>query len=599
MAIIKMKHMSVVGLARDRDRILEKLQELGVVHLGPRDPGVQSSENSVHLKARAAQLQACLNTLDEFGHKPYELDFADHELPSVMCELLQEWKLLHEQLFATRHEIAVYTPWNDFDPEEIERLKKINVYVQLWTVPEKDYDDLEIEEGVCRKPIQWDKDVLFCTVSYNKPVALDTPALEVSMPRARLSILTDEAHKAEGRVNELQDMFCQIGSRKSVIHRALDEVRTRLAFSEGQEGSYEDPVVFGLEGWVPVPQVEVVSEALDKSPEPAHMVLRDPAEDEDPPVLAQPPFWARPAMAFFRMLGVVPGYTEYDITPIFVIAIALFTAMLIGDAGYGLLMTIPLVIFYKKLRYDKKMDPDALHMLLILGVSITIFGLMTMNIFGWTPAEGSPLFKLRILDGDNDDLMSRICFIIGAVHLTAAHLWKGLRKLRQPLPIKVLAEVGWITVLWGLYFLVLNLVLGDELKPICVPMVVAGLALIVPFTAPQKNVFKMIALGLADLPLNILACFSDTISYIRLMAVGSAGVVMERTFNELALEQNIVFAIPILVAAHSLVIALGGVAIFAHGVRLNLLEYSGHMDITWSGRDYEPFCNYTRKENAT
>jgi V/A-type H+-transporting ATPase subunit I len=112
----------------------------------------------------------------------------------------------------------------------------------------------------------------------------------------------------------------------------------------------------------------------------------------------------------------------------------------------------------------------------------------------------------------------------------------------------------------------------------------------------------MLAQGLANIsPLNIIACFSDVISYVRLMAVGTAGVVMERAFNELAIDvvDNVVFTPLILIVAHTLVLALGAVAIFAHGVRLNLLEYSGHMEIMWSGHKYEPFRNYTGKETVT
>ena len=45
-----------------------------------------------------------------------------------------------------------------------------------------------------------------------------------------------------------------------------------------------------------------------------------------------------------------------------------------------------------------------------------------------------------------------------------------------------------------------------------------------------------------------------------------------------------------LLPAHLLNFALGLVAVFAHGVRLNLLEFSNHVGLEWSGREYVPFA---------
>jgi V/A-type H+-transporting ATPase subunit I len=45
----------------------------------------------------------------------------------------------------------------------------------------------------------------------------------------------------------------------------------------------------------------------------------------------------------------------------------------------------------------------------------------------------------------------------------------------------------------------------------------------------------------------------------------------------------------VLVPAHLLNLSLGLVAVFAHGVRLNLLEFSNHLGLTWGGREYQPF----------
>lgn len=593
-----MKHVTIVGLTADREKFLECLQGLGVLHLTPCVPAPERTESLVDLRSNVDQLQSCLTRLDEFRHKRYELEYTDDDLPHVLCGLLREWKDLHQQLFALRHQIAVYTPWGKFDPRDIERARDFNVYIQLWNVPQKDYDKIDFKEGVYHKAINQQIDMLFCTVSYGKAVALDTPAVEVPTPADKLTDMAQKAHELEERVKQLTEIFRQISSRRQAIVDALNELRTQLAFSVGQEGSYADETLFGLEGWVPVIQTAQVREQLTTVGRPVYVACRDPKEDEEPPVLTKEPVWARPARAFFDILGVVPGYTEYDISPIYIIAIALFTAMLIGDAGYGLVLLISFIVFYKRLRYKMKIDPNLLHMVIILAAAISVYGLITMTIFGWTPADK----RFVLLDGDDFMLMMWICFIIGAVHLSAAHLWRACRKFSEPVRVRGVAELGWIAVVWAMYFLVLNLVLNKPMHPAFFPLLITGLACAFLFAAPQKNLLKMVVEGLANIsPLNIISAFSDVISYVRLMAVGTAGVVMERAFNELAIDvvDNVVFTPLILVVAHTLVLALGAVAIFAHGVRLNLLEYSGHMDIMWSGRKYEPFRNYTGKETVT
>jgi len=30
-------------------------------------------------------------------------------------------------------------------------------------------------------------------------------------------------------------------------------------------------------------------------------------------------------------------------------------------------------------------------------------------------------------------------------------------------------------------------------------------------------------------------------------------------------------------------------AVIVHGIRLNMLEFSGHLNMQWSGREYKPF----------
>ncbi len=49
------------------------------------------------------------------------------------------------------------------------------------------------------------------------------------------------------------------------------------------------------------------------------------------------------------------------------------------------------------------------------------------------------------------------------------------------------------------------------------------------------------------------------------------------------------FAVMILLIGHGLNIVLGLMAVVVHGIRLNMLEFSGHLGMQWSGKPYTPF----------
>jgi V/A-type H+/Na+-transporting ATPase subunit I len=96
--------------------------------------------------------------------------------------------------------------------------------------------------------------------------------------------------------------------------------------------------------------------------------------------------------------------------------------------------------------------------------------------------------------------------------------------------------------------------------------------------------------------------FTDVVSYIRLFAVGLAGVAIADAFNAMAAGiikkgdfLTIIIAALVITCGHALNIILGPMSVLVHGVRLNVLEFCGHAGVAWDGFTYKPFCN--KKEN--
>jgi V/A-type H+-transporting ATPase subunit I len=104
-------------------------------------------------------------------------------------------------------------------------------------------------------------------------------------------------------------------------------------------------------------------------------------------------------------------------------------------------------------------------------------------------------------------------------------------------------------------------------------------------------------MGLANLLttfLSSISAFADIISYIRLFAVGLAGIEIAKSFNGIAAGfgtnvGGLIIGAFILLFGHALNMAMGALSVVVHGVRLNMLEFSGHLGMEWSGKPYKPF----------
>jgi V/A-type H+-transporting ATPase subunit I len=183
-------------------------------------------------------------------------------------------------------------------------------------------------------------------------------------------------------------------------------------------------------------------------------------------------------------------------------------------------------------------------------------------------------------------------FFVGAIHLSIGHIQVGIRYINS---VKAIAQLGWILAIWGLYFTVVMMVLGEPASPMITWLISAGAILIALFSNPGTSFFKGVISSIGGLPFSLINGFSDIISYIRLYAVGMATVLMAVSFNDMAIGDGIttvfagIGAVIILILGHLLNMTLAAMAVIVHGVRLNMLEYSGHAGVEYSGNEYNPF----------
>ena len=181
--------------------------------------------------------------------------------------------------------------------------------------------------------------------------------------------------------------------------------------------------------------------------------------------------------------------------------------------------------------------------------------------------------------------------------------------IRNKGSVKMLGDIGSILQLLGIYYLVLSLVVNAEVFsfglvisgiPIgtaAIVLIAVGFVISFVFSNYEGSIIKSILSSLTNIVsvlLGVVNVFSDIVSYIRLWAVGLAGAAISATVNELAgpFLGNFMFmilAIILLVFGHGLNMILNILSVIVHGIRLNTLEFSSHLDMSWSGHKFKPF----------
>ena len=193
------------------------------------------------------------------------------------------------------------------------------------------------------------------------------------------------------------------------------------------------------------------------------------------------------------------------------------------------------------------------------------------------------------------------CFSLALLQLSIGHII-AISRTRS---LKVLADLGSIAMLIGMYGVILTLIASNEYRNLgdYIPMMpfayLLGSGFVINFVFANYNgsvgrsILESLKNFISMIP-GIANVFSDIMSYIRLWAVGLAGAAISTTVVTMAgpmLGHLIffIFGVLLLVFGHGLNLVLNTLSVLVHAVRLNTLEFSGHVGLTWAGSAYKPF----------
>ncbi len=584
--ISPMKKLLLAARNSDRDRVLEVLKAVEAVHVEPVDPTTIRLPEGLSL-----EIDNCTRAIAllEQVRPPDNSKLVPPGTPSrIVEEVLNHDRAIpqmREKLSQLRHEIEELTPLGPLGIKDIKYLIENGLKVKLLKGPADDFSQIVAEAS---SMISNDGGVAFAVVASRNEISIPASYVEIGLPSRDVNTIDTEIVNFERQIEEHLDALSCFSLRLDDLRKHYVKLINRKAHSQVATGVYVEDAIFVLTGWCPAHRSEELGNAFESEGIAVGLQFSEPAEDETPPTLLKNSEWASSIAPLYEFMGVTPSYTEMDISGMFLIMLTIFSAFLLADAGYGFLILITLVIAYMPL-VKKGVDKNVMRLGIFLAGGVSIYGLLTNTWFG----EDYKIFESYRFDPNSKDgmiLLQGICFLMGTLHLSGAHIVKALRR---KIDITILSEVGWVMFLWAMYGIICGLILKqDFLMPSSwiVPLLEASGILILLFSTASGGIFARIGAGVGAILQNASACFSDIVSYIRLWAVGLAGGKVAAAFNDIAAMLPIfVLKLPVYLLGHTINIILGVIAVLAHGVRLNLLEFSNHFELEWAGRKYDPF----------
>ncbi len=625
MAIVKMKKVSLVVLDSTRKESLETLRKMGVVHL---EEVEGQGEVLASYKESSTQTEKAISILEEIKlPKKQPVTQVNLELEECkvlakkIVDLVDSKKSLYDRINQDTQELERLSPWGRVEPEEILGLQDKGIFLYMYEIPEDKYsligeDVKTIVVNTCNKVTR------FVHVAesevYDRPVGIPAEAYAVPLPQLSTKELEDDIVKAERDISLIEHEIISDKKYTNALKAYKKSLNSDIEFETvfsgmGRDENTDSVKLAWITGYIPVDKSKFFVAECKKNA--WAFTMDDPADDDPVPTKLKNNKLVSLIYPLTDFLDVTPGYHEFDISGWFLLFFCIFFGMIFGDAGYGCIITVAALFLMLKSAFSGKKVQPVFGLMLMLGFCTMAYGAFTCSWFGidinklpqWMrDISLAPISKAKSpLEADTNQKI--LCFSLALVQLSIAHIMLFGRDIKS---LKCLADFGDLIKLWGMFYVVMNMVVDAEkyplmgstaegipVGPIAIGCVVVGFILSFIFSNYEGNVGKSVlesCKNIISVLLGVVNVFSDIVSYIRLWAVALAGAAISETVNSMAGPMLgkfalFIFGVILLVFGHGLNNILNLLSVIVHGVRLNTLEFSQHAGLTWSGTKYRPF----------
>lgn len=606
--IEKMQKYLFLIYHREYEGFLQSLRELGVVHIKETKSPKQFDNLQALLAKRKdlADLRRRVKSLRSKDAPEVSMILPQSEEQGVAVrseieELMEKERNLANQIAAQRREIDYWSIWGEYDLDLMKKLENAGYKLHFYVVASQQFKEEWIEEYRAVKVNDFRAQAYFVTIGQSgdaRPEADEVKAPTASMDemQKKLKTLQQEAEETHNRIVEFADTrLGELDGYDRFIERDFDFANALL-----QAEPEANDTLMVLEGWVPERVADKIAPALDGVP--CYYEQVEIQENDNVPVKLKNNRYARLFEMITKMYS-LPNYGELDITALFAPFFMLFFALCFGDGGYGLLLLIGATVAKTKAKEDGV--KSVCSMLMWLGGTTAIVGSLMGTVFGmvmpWT--GGTILGSVPDTYILNQNTMMYLSVVLGLIQIVFGKFIAGYKTQVQKGFKYGLATYCWaILILFGgLGLVAMMLGEGNPMLAMAskVLLGIAALAFVIAlfYNTPGKNIFLNFGSGLWATYNNASGLLGDTLSYIRLFAIGLTGGILGGVFNNLAVQVggglpvglNFVVMAIILLFGHGLNFGLCMISSLVHPLRLTFVEFYKNAEFEGGGRQYTPF----------
>ncbi len=605
-----MRKISLLVFHKEREEITEKLQELGVIHLETEKVDSQDLEN---LRQEQNKYQRSTGLIEKFASEsdqPKEKNASAEEARDQILGLKEKLDKIDAEIELLHKQRQLLAPWGRFDWQYIEKLEKHEVNFRFYQTNKKTYQSADLE-SIPHEIISQQKGYYYILV-IEKDEIHEVPFDIVTLPRITSDAINEKLEQKEKQrlatihqIVSFKDLISSFAEQQEALQEKIDYLETQRSYKQYAEGK-----VLYLFGWFPIAIENKVTSYLNQN----HITyqIEKPRKGDKIPVILKNNDYSKNFESITKIFQ-LPNYYELDLTPMIAVFYPIFFAYCLGDAGYGLILLIIAIIGrYTFLKGNKLV----FNMGLILGIVSMVLGIVKSGtVLGIPIVENQdiPLFnylsQFILIPDDQDYIFNafNVALMLGVFQIIVGIIIAIVRKIKYDSALHALGSLGKLFLVVGLIIIFLGSMQDIEALAVYVPiaeiMSYVGLGLVLFFHDPDIPIAKRLGGGILPLYNIATGLLGDTLSYIRLFAMGVASSVLGLVVNQISSQIMgagsiyIVFGILLLIIGHGLNLFLATLGSFVHPLRLTFVEFYNNAEFKGGGVPYQPFRKKVITEN--
>jgi V/A-type H+-transporting ATPase subunit I len=363
-------------------------------------------------------------------------------------------------------------------------------------------------------------------------------------------------------------------------------VRDHLAAIEAMEQALLTPRAFVLEGWIPSAALTELRNEFRKSYGDRIEIETVSSEEwfgDTVPVVLHNPRIFRPFEAITAMMP-LPKYGTVDPTPFVAIFFPMFFGVVLGDVGYGTILAIVSLILRVRSRTNTK-----LRSISEIGLACALFSIVFGFLYGELFGNLGHRFGLRPIVFNREEAFFPflgLAIALGIVHIVLGLVVGAVKMFRGDKRRAIGKGMAAVMVI----LIALALMAAFEMLParFFTPLVITALV-----------AFPILIIGEGVLaPIELVSTLGNVLSYARIMAVGTASVMMAIVANRMVgAFGSVVVGVVFGLLFHLINFVLGVFSPTIHMLRLHFVEFFGKF-YSPGGSQYLPLRHWSARDSA-